>query len=214
MKLNSIYVIGDVHGCFYTLKTLISKLDKNSEIIFVGDLCDRGLYSKEVIEFVIENKYKSILGNHDEYMINHAIESLNGISNRWFREDYMGGRQTVESYKDDLETLNRHISWLKTLPRYIMVDNYFISHGFGLPYFERKDKKSSYEGLIKNRIEDEKDWGYDWEEDWENYEIINVFGHTDFEKVEVGHNYYGIDTGCVYGKKLTAIKLGSMEILD
>lgn len=208
------YVIGDVHGCYYTLKNLLSKLKENSEIIFVGDLCDRGLHSKEVIELIIQNNYKVILGNHDEYLIQHAIDSINGIDNRWTREDYMGGKETIESYKDDMETLNKHIEWLKTLPRYIMIENYFISHGFGLPYFKRKDKKSSYEGLIKNRVQDEKDWGYEWEKNWENYEVINIFGHTDYKKVEIGHNYYGIDTGCVYGRKLTAIELGSMEIID
>ncbi|WP_164968869.1 metallophosphoesterase family protein [Malaciobacter mytili] len=208
------YVVGDVHGCFYTLKNLLSKLEKNSEIIFVGDLCDRGLYSKEVIELIIQNKYKSILGNHDEYMIMHAIESINGIDNRWFREDYMGGKQTIESYKNDIETLKRHITWLKTLPRYIMIEKYFITHGFGLPYFQRKNSISAYEGLIKNRIEDKEDWGYDWEHNWEKYDVINIFGHTDYEKVQIGNNYYGIDTGCVYGRKLTAIKLNNMKIIE
>jgi len=46
------FVIGDVHGCFYTLMDLVKKLPKNSEMIFTGDLCDKGFYSKEVIEFV------------------------------------------------------------------------------------------------------------------------------------------------------------------
>ena len=58
--MKDIYIIGDVHGCFYTLEKLLSKLNKNSEIIFVGDLCDRGFYSKEVIELIIENNYKSM----------------------------------------------------------------------------------------------------------------------------------------------------------
>lgn len=212
--MKDIYVIGDVHGCFYTLEKLLLKLNKNSEIIFVGDLCDRGFYSKEVIELIIKNNYKSILGNHDEYMVKHAIDSILGIDNMWYREDFMGGKETLKSYKNDIETLKKHISWLQTLPRYIMIDNYFITHGFGLPYFQRKDNKSSYEGLIKNRIEDEKDWGYDWEKDWDSYDVINIFGHTDYKEVKVGHNYYGIDTGCVYGKKLTAIKLGCMEIIE
>ena len=62
------YIIGDVHGNFQTLKALISKLPKNSEIIFVGDLVDRGLNSKEVIEFIRINNYKCVLGNHEKLM--------------------------------------------------------------------------------------------------------------------------------------------------
>lgn len=208
------YIIGDVHGCYHTLRNLLKKLPKNSDIIFVGDLCDRGLYTKELIEFIIQNNFKSILGNHDEYMIKHAIDSINGIDNRWVKKDYMGGKQTIQNYKDDIETLNKHISWLKTLPRYIMIDNYFITHGFALPYYKRKNNPSSYEGMIKNRIEDEEDWGYDWEKDWQKYDVINIFGHTDYEEVRVGHNYFGIDTGCVYGRKLTAINLKTKEIVD
>ena len=43
---------------------------------------------------------------------------------------------------------------------------------------------------------------------------FSYLSNTDYKEVKVGHNYYGIDTGCVYGRKLTAIKLGSMEIID
>lgn len=40
------YVIGDIHGHFDTLEALINKIPKNSEIIFVGDLIDKGLKSR------------------------------------------------------------------------------------------------------------------------------------------------------------------------
>jgi len=40
-----------------------------------------------------------------------------------------------------------------------------------------------------------------------------ILGHEDFEEVEIKDNYYGIDTGCVYGRKLTVIELPSMHII-
>ena len=163
MKKQKTYVIGDVHGCYYTLKELLNKLPSNSKIIFVGDLCDRGLYSKEVIEFVIDNNYEVVLGNHDDYMATHAHESLNQIENRWHKEDYMGGKETMDSYKGDTETLYEHIKWIKSLPRYILIDNCFITHSFALPYFKNRDSKKSHVGLLKNRITDEEEWGQDWE---------------------------------------------------
>jgi len=43
------WCIGDVHGCIFTLEKLVNKLPKNSKLIFVGDLVDRGNFAKEVI---------------------------------------------------------------------------------------------------------------------------------------------------------------------
>ena len=45
-------------------------------------------------------------------------------------------------------------------------------------------------------------------------EVINIFGHCVFEEIVNGENFYGIDTGCSYGKKLTAIQLGSMQSIQ
>ena len=42
-------------------------------------------------------------------------------------------------------------------------------------------------------------------------EVINIFGHCVFDEVVSGDNFYGIDTGCSYGKKLTALQLGTMQ---
>ena len=51
------YVIGDVHGCYHTLKALMQHIEHDARVIFVGDLCDRGLYTRQTIAFVIENGY-------------------------------------------------------------------------------------------------------------------------------------------------------------
>ncbi len=45
--LRKTVVIGDVHGCFFTLKRLLKKIPQEAEIILAGDLCDRGNYTKE-----------------------------------------------------------------------------------------------------------------------------------------------------------------------
>ncbi|WP_294966709.1 metallophosphoesterase [Sulfurimonas sp.] len=212
----AIFVIGDVHGCYHTLVDLVAKLPKNSRLIFVGDLCDRGLYTKEVIDFIIENNYEVILGNHDDYMVSHILESIDNEDRyiRWKDEDYMGGAQTLLSYKNDIKHIEKHLEFLESLPRYIEIGNYFITHGFALPYYKNRDKQSAHIGLLKNRIDDKEDWGDDWEKNWQDYDVINIFGHTDYKEVEIGKNYYGIDTGCVYGGKLSAIELDKMNIIS
>lgn len=100
----------------------------------VGDLCDRGLYSKEVIDHVIKNKYECVLGNHEDFMIKHIDDYFNNRPNKWFDNKHIGGEQTIDSYKGDKVTLKNHIKYLKTLPRYMLIDNFFITHGLGLPY--------------------------------------------------------------------------------
>lgn len=215
-NIENTYVIGDVHGCFYTLQKLLAKLPSDAEIIFVGDLCDRGLHTKKVIELVMQNSYHCILGNHDDYMMEHIQECMNNreLCVRWRVEDYMGGEQTLQSYENSYETMLEHLKWLESLPRYIEIQNYFITHGFSLPYYQRRDSASAHTGLLKNRISDEDEWGHEWEKEWRDYDVINVFGHTDYDEVKIGKNYYGIDTGCVYGRELSALKLGSMSVIN
>jgi len=61
VREDGIFVVGDVHGCFYTLQKLLKKLPQDARVIFVGDLVDKGNYSKEVVEFVKLNNYESII---------------------------------------------------------------------------------------------------------------------------------------------------------
>ena len=68
------YVIGDVQGCFDELMLLLDKINfdpKNDELIFAGDLINRGPKSLEVLEFCLENKksIEVVLGNHDIYLL-------------------------------------------------------------------------------------------------------------------------------------------------
>ena len=68
------YVIGDVQGCFDELMLLLDKINfdsNNDELIFAGDLINRGPKSLEVLEFCLENKksIEIVLGNHDIYLL-------------------------------------------------------------------------------------------------------------------------------------------------
>lgn len=84
-------------AAFMRFKKLLSKLPKDTEIIFVGDLRDRGLRTKEAIDLVMRNNYQRVLENHDDYMISHIQERMNNrnFRIRWNVEDYMGGAQTL-----------------------------------------------------------------------------------------------------------------------
>jgi len=208
---DKIYIIGDVHGCYNTLLKLVNQLPNDAKLIFVGDLCDKGNFSKDVFEYVINNNHTCIYGNH-EYLYFHYIRDAvfrnkHGI---WSKNEAYGGAKTIASYNNDFDLINKHISWIEILPKYLEIGKYFITHGFGLPYYQRKDKLDHQKKLYINRV-DNDEFVDDWE-DYSNYNIINIFGHCKFDDVLIGDNYFGIDTACVYGNKLTAIELGTHKV--
>lgn len=209
-KTHNIFVIGDVHGCYYTLMKLVEELPKNAKLIFVGDLCDKGNFSKEVVEYVIQNEHKCILGNHEHLMLNNIDDK----GSKWATQTNFGGYKTIESYKDDEQTLQKHLLWIKTLPSYIIKDKYFITHGYGLPYFKRRDEEKSKKPLMSNRKDYHGKWAKDFEKGHWDYDIINIFGHDYGSKPTSDTNYYNIDSGCVYGEKLTAICLNTKEFIS
>lgn len=96
------FAIGDVHGQFSALKKLLEKLPINwqeDELIFLGDLVDRGPESKEVIDFVMKlytekpNQVRVLKGNHEEMLLesyNNKDDFLHWLDN--------GGNTTYASY--------------------------------------------------------------------------------------------------------------------
>lgn len=70
-----VYVVGDIHGCFHILKAKLTDLNFDEEkdfLISVGDLVDRGPYSERAIEWVAKPWFKHIIGNHEEFVEDHA----------------------------------------------------------------------------------------------------------------------------------------------
>ena len=211
-NIEQCWIIGDVHGCIFTLEKLLKQLPNDAVPIFIGDLVDRGNYSKEVMEFVMENRYIAIFGNHEYLMFNYARDAIIRDKHAmWSLDNSYGGQKTVISYKNDIDTLLRHIDYIPTMPKYLEIENYFLTHGFGLPYYRRKDDPNYQMRLYTNRLENSP---LDWERGWYEYDTINIFGHTPYEEVYFGSNFIGIDTGCAMGGKLSAVQLKSHEVVS
>ena len=106
--MNNIFAIGDVQGCHQQLKQLIKKLPKDSKIICVGDLVNRGPQSLETLR-TLKNLQESgqaecILGNHDLHLL--------------ARDAGIRGPKSLDTVDDILKAPDRKelIDWLRRRP--------------------------------------------------------------------------------------------------
>ncbi len=130
---NKIYAIGDIHGCFNSLKELIEnkiKLKKKDKLIILGDYIDRGPDSMNVLNYIIElqnNNFDviTLLGNHESMLLN-AFYNKGEIS-KWIHN---GGNETLKSFK--INSLNqiepKYISFIKSLRYYYELNEYLFVH--------------------------------------------------------------------------------------
>lgn len=201
-------VIGDIHGCYLTLSSLYSELVKyTDEIYSVGDLIDRGKKSKEVVDFVIENNIKCIRGNHEDVLlkafdsITESDKSLIEIFNHHFR---IGGETTFESYKGNRNPYilsdyksavedTGHIDYFNSLPIIYELPKIVISHA----------------GIIKNATIRDLIWNRD--KPLLKLNKFQIIGHTPQDEILYHKDWFmNIDTGCIYGNKLTAVVMNKM----
>lgn len=109
-------VIGDVHGCFYTLEEIYKRIkDKYPEIetYCVGDLIDRGNFSYEVVEFVINEKIKFTIGNHDLMFYYFVNKPNTPMANSWL---YNGYENTMASYEEHFDIIREHVDFISKAP--------------------------------------------------------------------------------------------------
>ncbi|WMY97367.1 MAG: symmetrical bis(5'-nucleosyl)-tetraphosphatase [Arsenophonus sp.] len=87
----SIYLIGDIHGCYDELQMLLKKVNfsKNKDTLWItGDLINRGPYSLKVLRYLkkIDKNVKIVLGNHDINLIQLYIKNDNSQFNKKTKE--------------------------------------------------------------------------------------------------------------------------------
>lgn len=214
-------VIGDVHGCYYTLKQLVGKI-KNKypdiKIYCVGDLVDRGNNSFEVIEFVIAEKIQFTIGNHDFMFYSNMRDPYSLMAKSW---NYNGAETTLVSYKDKLNQMDKHLDLIINSQLFFNLDDCFISHA-GI-------SKSLKDKLPENFLSDDAALKEILSNDlfnqnsiiWARGDLLNigklqVVGHTHRKEVffdNVSNAIY-IDTTAYGNNKLTAVIVDQNRIID
>ncbi|OGP88634.1 MAG: metallophosphatase [Deltaproteobacteria bacterium RBG_19FT_COMBO_43_11] len=211
--MNRIFAIGDIHGCLEKLEDLIEVITANpkkDKLIFIGDYIDRGSFSREVVEHVIglKNKFKNViclLGNHEQMFLNY----LEGVDEEMYL--YNGGKPTLSGY--GIKSSDPPDERKKKMPK-----THLFFYRSLLPYYQTKDYLFIHAGLIP-AVPLKKQTTYDLL--WIRHEFIDsdydfgkrvIFGHTPLSRPLVMENKIGIDTGAVYGGKLTCVELPALNI--
>jgi serine/threonine protein phosphatase 1 len=209
MENERVFIVGDIHGCLDPLKRMMDKIKWRPEedgLIFLGDYIDRGVDSKGVVDYIIEISNSSphvqcLMGNHE----NILLDFLSSGDPRLLLLN--GGMTTLESYqveeRGETEALipPEHVAFFENLFLYIELDDYYVVHAGFRPGVEIE--KQSSEDLIWIRepfiFSDH------------NFGKKVIFGHTPLAEPLVMDNKIGLDTGAVYGNKLTCLEIPRMK---
>jgi serine/threonine protein phosphatase 1 len=205
---NRLFAIGDIHGCADELGAMIKAIAprRGDTVVFVGDYVDRGPSARDVIEQMVElgrgpAETVFLKGNHEDMML-----SFLGFPGH-YGESFLfnGGAQTLDSYGIGEDTVARTIEYLP--PAHVD-----FLHGLATSY-HRPPYLFVHAGILPTRQLEEQSV-----EDmlWIRQEFIFnaheigatvVFGHTPMRAVMIDLPYkLGIDTGLVYGGKLTCLE--------
>ncbi len=214
-----IAVIGDVHGCFHTLVNLYNKIKikyKGTRIYCVGDLVDRGRYSFEVMNFIMEERILFTPGNHDYMFADGVLGLENEFAKNWV---YNGMVETIDSYRGNFDLLTEHAKFIKQAPLFYNLKDCFISHAGISIYYEDTFLQRGLETILKTDIYDdlESSTGVLWTRmDILNIGKLQIIGHTKHREIEYDQkaNAVFVDTGCYHGNKLSAVIVDENRVID
>ncbi len=217
------YVVGDIHGRLDLLEAILKKIHADIEtrepreslLVFVGDLIDRGPRSAQVVELLRTYSHPNVqpiflLGNHEEVLL-RIVDGDASLIPSWLK---FGGAQCLESYglapsevaiADDEHALalirraipQQHVDFLRSFVDSCRFGDYLFVHAGIRPGVELQNQKQSDLRWIRDRfLLDETDHGF-----------IVVHGHTIKMEVDEKPNRIGIDTGAFATGILTALAI-------
>jgi serine/threonine protein phosphatase 1 len=203
-----LFAIGDIHGCADELSAMLKAIAPaaGDTVVFVGDYVDRGPAARDVVEIAMDLEKTSaetvfLKGNHEDMML-----SFLGLPGR-YGESFLfnGGVATLESYgmgeSDVAEAIHhippRHLEFYKRLAVNYLRPPYLFVHAGIQPTLQLEEQPT--EDMLWIRQE--------FIFNPHKIDATVVFGHTPMRGVMIDLPYkLGIDTGLVYGGKLTCVE--------
>ena len=209
-KIRKVLFVGDVHGCLDELKELLEKAGVYESddviVIFTGDICNKGPKSLETIRFIrqLGSKAYSVRGNHEQAVLSRLKQFEEMAS-------------LPKKYVWVLELSSEERLFLEFLPFTISISvlNVIVVHGGMVPGIKLLHQKPglmiNMRNYVHERLSGSKhiDEGLPWGSQWSGPQFV-IFGHDARRKLQKYRRAIGLDTGCLYGFKLT----GFMVNLD
>ncbi|MEU9358386.1 polynucleotide kinase-phosphatase [Streptomyces sp. NPDC048301] len=220
-------IIGDIHGCSSELDTLLAELGykdgahpEGRTAVFVGDLVDRGPDSpgvlRRVMSMVTSGNALCVPGNHENklgrYLKGRKVQHSHGLA------------ETIEQLeREDAE----HPEFREQVAEFIdgLVSHYVLDGGklvvchAGLPekYHGRTSGRVRSHALYGETTGETDEFGlpvrYPWAEDYRGSAAV-VYGHTPVPVASWVNNTLCLDTGAVFGGRMTALRWPEREIVD
>jgi serine/threonine protein phosphatase 1 len=211
-----VYAIGDIHGCDVQLADLHAIIAEDLArrpvdepvLLHIGDYVDRGADTAGVLRRLIAGapievvQVVNLVGNHDETML-HALSGDRPAATDWL---FTGGRPALESYGIDPDSPREswpegvppeHLEFLRRLTLSHREGGYFFVHagvrpGVALEQQQREDLLRMRQPFLYSEM---------------SFGAVVVHGHTPVKEPVVRHNRIAIDTGAVFGGKMTCLVL-------
>ncbi len=227
-------VIGDVHGCRSELESLLDRLgyalvrDEDGRPvdathpdgrrpIFVGDLVDRGPDTPGVLRLVMglveAGHALCVPGNHEHKLV-RALDGRNvKISH--------GLETTLAQLDDETEEFRQQVKdFCYGLVSHLVLDDgrLVVAHaGLKEAYHGRASGRVRSFALYGDTTGETDEYGlpvrYPWADDYRGNAMV-LYGHTPTPEAEWINNTMCLDTGCVFGGKLTALRYPEREVVS
>jgi len=223
-------IVGDIHGCYDELCALLEKLGYSTDrekcaaippegrkAVFLGDLCDRGPKNMETLRLAMNMVQAGtafcVAGNHDAKL----LKKLRG-SNTQLTHGFNKTVEQLSGQSDDFAVeVKKFLDGL--VSHYVFDGGKLVVAHAGL--------KEKYQGRVGGRVREfclygdttgeTDEYGLPVRLPWANEyrgRATVVYGHTPTPDVEAVNNTFCIDTGCVFGGKLTVMRYPEKDIVQ
>ena len=221
-------IIGDVHGCYDELVALLRKLGyecgdggwahpAGRKAVFLGDLCDRGPKNTAVLRLVMEmaknGRALAVPGNHDvklvKYLRGKDVQITHGLD------------KTIAEMEQETPEFRKEVcAFLDGLVSHYVLDSgrLVVSHaGLKEEYIGRGSMRVRDFCLYGETTGETDEYGLpvrlNWAADYRGKATL-VYGHIPQLEVRTMNGTWCIDTGCVFGGKLTAFRFPERETVQ
>ena len=212
-------VVGDIHGCLDELQRLLAKAgyQRGERLVFAGDMIAKGPDSAGVLQLAREAGALAVIGNHDDRVLLARAVALGTAQppEKGIRREHQKVAEALTAA--DWEFLLGLPPFLRLGPEGPGDADTVVLHAGAVPGIPLE--KQTREHLTTMRSIDDRGKptkrieGRPWASLWQGPERI-IFGHDALRGLQQYRLTVGLDTGCVYGNRLTALILPERRLVS